>query len=43
MGLYRITTQEDRYIESICENCLNTYYNTGDEILAEDNFFLCIK
>lgn len=43
MGLYRIPTQEDRYIESICENCLNTYYNTGDEILAEDNFFYALN
>lgn len=43
MRLYRIPTQEDVYIESVCEDCLNTYYNTGDEVLAEDNLFYALN
>lgn len=39
MGLYRIPTQEDIYIESICEECIQTYIDTGDELLAEDDLF----
>lgn len=43
MGLYRIPTQEDIYIESICEECIQTYIDTGDEVLAEDNLFYALN
>ena len=38
MGLYRLQTEEDLYINNICENCLYAYINTGDSIIAEQYF-----
>ena len=39
MGLYRVQTEEELYIEESCEKCLDTFINTGDASLAESYVF----
>lgn len=43
MGLYRMKSQEDLYIQESCEKCIKTYIDTGDEVLAEDNLFYALN